>query len=533
MKAIKAILCILAGILLGLLLARPRQPAQAALWWFHGVRDRDVSVCFAGNAVTTRAARVREIIGHLQHFEWAANVRFFTVDGTRAVDAAAPGGDVGKLACPAPTFADGKSYYEGDVRVALWSTDVPVDPPGMVPGVGCTQALVGSSWSNPPDELDLKRPCQYNLKLGDDDLDMSTGLHTGVPWLNHTLHEFGHALGLSHEHARADENAGCVPSTIDEYHVASSGYMTPYDKNSVMHYRFWPNEVPSCDQSGSNYSNDGLTAYDRLALHILYPEDNRVAEFIGRTVIRAGETLNLGSAWQARGANLSFVASNFDWKLDGVTRSTTPQLSIELRTPGSHTLQFSYSDFLGRNYSYTGPVRVLDPDDYDAQIVGASAAQLPLLYPNATVPTAGAQLSLDSNVSLAFGTGVFSETVAIDYVPQTSLEGGGLGAVGPFFALDAAYLATGQPAQLQPGQAYSMVVAYDPAALPSGIDEDELALFAWDAEPGAPLPSQPAWVREPTSAVNAAENTITATPDHFSLWAILAPAKIYLPVLLR
>ena len=122
----------------------------------------------------------------------------------------------------------------------------------------------------PPDELALKRACQYNLKLGDDDLDLATGTHTGTPWLNHTLHEFGHALGLSHEHARADENANCMPAAHGEYHILSSGYMTPYDKNSVMHYKFTPAEVPGCQQTGSNYSNDGLTGYDRLALHILY-----------------------------------------------------------------------------------------------------------------------------------------------------------------------------------------------------------------------------------------------------------------------
>jgi hypothetical protein len=532
MKVIRAIACLILGLCLGILLAPPNAPVEAALWWYHGVRGKQISVCFAGNAVSERPDRVREIVGHIEHFEQVANIQFLTTDGTRARDEIEADGNINRLACPDPTWVDGKHYYDGDIRVALWSTDVPVDPPGMVPGVGCTQAKKGSSWSNPPDELALKRSCQYNLKLGDDDLDMKTGQHTGTPWLNHTLHEFGHALGLSHEHARADENAGCVPSTHDEYHAVSDGYMTPYDKDSVMHYIFAPAETPSCVQSGSNYSNEGFTAYDRLALHILYPEDTRVAEFVGATVIRTGDSLSLQSAWKARGANMNFVAKNLDWKLDGVTRSTAPDLAITLDRPGVYTLEFSYTDFLDRDYHYSGPVRVLDPADYDAQIAAPAAAQLPLLYPNFFVPITGASLNPSPDVVLAFGSGTFSETVVLDYASQPAYDTGGLSAAGSFFELQAAYLSSGQPAQLQPGKEYSMTVRYVPESLPSGVDEADLNLYFQELGLNVTLQRGPSWVREP-STVNVAANTVSATPDHFSIWALLGPAKAYLPFVLR
>ncbi|HBY95322.1 MAG TPA: hypothetical protein DEP84_15445 [Chloroflexi bacterium] len=356
-------------------------PVQAALYWFHGVRSKEITVCFAGNAVDARPDRVREIVGHLQQFEFVANIRFLTLDGVRIKDAAAAGGDIHKLACPAPTWVNGKHSYNGDIRVALLNTDVPVDPPGMVPGVGCTQARVGSSWSNPPDELDLKRPCQYNLKLGDDDLDMTVdppGTHTGTPWLNHTLHEFGHALGLSHEHARVDENASCVYTLHDEYHTANTGYITPYDKNSVMHYRFWPNETPQCVQTGSNYSNAGFTAYDGLALHLMYPEDVRVAEFIGKTVVRVGEPVALQSTLTQRGAT-SFAVNNFQWRVDGVLKSTSDSLNLTFAAPGDHTLQLSYNDFLDRNYSYSGTIHVLEAATFDAQMAAVQQAQLSMV----------------------------------------------------------------------------------------------------------------------------------------------------------
>lgn len=525
MKVPRYLSAILVGVLLGALLFVPSdRPVEAALWWFHGVRSAEISLCFAGNAVTQRPNRVREIVTHLQEFEYAANIRFVTTAGTRARDEIQPGGDINKLACPAPTTVDGKSYYDGDIRVALWSTDVPVDPPGKVPGVGCTQDKVGSSWSNPPDELEAKRPCQYNLKLGDDDLDMQTNTHTGTPWLNHTLHEFGHALGLAHEHARKDENAGCVPSSHDEYRATSAGYLTPYDKNSIMHYRFWPSEVPSCVQSGSNYSNDGLTAYDRLALHILYPQENRVAEFVGTTVIPARSTLSLQAAWKAQGANMSVVASNFVWRLGGAILSNTPDLNVTLSTPGTHTLEFSYTDFLGRSYSYSGPVRVLSEEDYRRQIVAPIAASLPLLYPNHYISTAGISLNLGQHVALSFGSNTFTDTVVLDYADQLTGDGGGLVEVGPFFELGATYLSSGQPAQAQPGKTYSMAVTYQESSLPPWVDEDELALYAWNGS---------RWIKEETSQVDVSANVVMAMPNHFSSWAVLAKPHVYLPAVLR
>lgn len=339
-------------------------------YWFHGVRSRDIIVCFAGNAASARPARVQEIVGHLAQYKYAANIRFLAPSGA-LLDAAA----TSALACPAATQQpNGDDYYAGDIRVALWGTNVSTNPPGKVPGKGCTQDKVASSWSNPPDELALHRSCQYNLVLGDD------ADATGTPYLNHTLHEFGHALGLVHEHARADENAQCVPSDIDEYHVLNGGFISPYDKNSVMHY-WWPaSRVPNCQQTGSNYSQAGLTAYDKLAAHIMYPEDVQTVEFYGDTTIRAGETLQLVSAWQARGANMSFVAANWSWRVDGIQRSSSPSLSLAGLAVGEHSLVISHDDFLGRHYTYGGAVHVLTDEAY-RQLAAVGAATQAALAP--------------------------------------------------------------------------------------------------------------------------------------------------------
>ena len=58
-----------------------------------------------------------------------------------------------------------------------------------------------------------------------------------------------------------------------------------------MHYQFTVAQTPTCVQTGSNYSDAGLTDCDKLTLHILYPEDSLTAEYVGTTVVRAGRTL--------------------------------------------------------------------------------------------------------------------------------------------------------------------------------------------------------------------------------------------------
>jgi hypothetical protein len=110
----------------------------------------------------------------------------------------------------------------------------------------------------------------------------------------------------------------------------------------------------------------------------MYPEDGRTVEFYGNTVVRTDETLQLISAWQIRGANMSFVASNWQWWVDGVLRSTTPSLSLGGLSAGMHTLSVSHDDFLGRHYTFNGKVRVLSPAAYSQLAAATNAAQLVL-----------------------------------------------------------------------------------------------------------------------------------------------------------
>lgn len=482
-------------------------PADAALYWFHGVRSNPISVCFVGDAVTSRPDRVQQILTYIKEFEYAANVQF-DYWGT----------------CPAPTTQPGgDDYHDGDIRVVISS--ISVSGTGPVPGNGCpmfNQQGPGGyngdndgwgSWSNAPDDLATNRPCLYNLKLGDDPWN-------DTPYLNHTLHEFGHALGLSHEHQRLD--SPCYDPNNDT-RVAGSGYMTPYDYDSVMNYKFSTSAGHTCDING-NYDNTGLSTWDKLGLHILYPEENLVAEFVGTTVIRTGDTLSLQSAWKARGANMDFVASNFAWKLNGETYSTTPDLVTTLSTAGDYALELTHDDFLGRSYSYTGVVRVLESEAFDEQIAGPVAASLPLLYPNYFILTFGGTVEPALGTIITVISDTFTDTIVIDYSPQPASDTGGLSDVGLFYDLQATYLSSGQPAQLQPGQTYSISVTYQQEDVLPGVNEAHLALYSWDGGQ---------WVKEETSVVDTEANTVAATPGHFSLWVVLSEWYVYLPMVLK
>jgi hypothetical protein len=339
--------------------------ADGALYWFHGVRTSPITVCFVGDAVTSRPDRIQEVLDQLQEFELAANIEFDFLG-----------------ACPAATAqGNGDDFFDGDIRVVLSNvggttvaTWTGVDGTGPIPGDGCPMFLDGmgnyngdndgwGSWSNAPDDLAANRSCLYNLKLGDDPWN-------DTPYLNHTLHEFGHALGLRHEHERNDVDTS-ICSEAGFGGGASNGFMTPYDRFSVMHYQFTP-----CGIEG-NYSYAGLSRWDRLALHIMYPQDPPVVEVIGRRVVRTTEPLTVGSAWQAQGANMSFVNQSFLWVAGGAPPSTATSISVFLPA-GQHTLQAVQTDFLNQSYAVQLPVRVLPPADFAAKIAAPAAARAAL-----------------------------------------------------------------------------------------------------------------------------------------------------------
>lgn len=323
---------------------------DASLYWNAGVRSSTVTVCFVGDALTARPQRVQQVLTYIKEFSYAANITF-NVLGT----------------CPASQpQPSGNDWFDGDIRIVIPNTSVSGE--GKVPGQGCYLTddeyqpgdnMGWGSWSHSPQDLGPRRGCLYNLKLGDDGWN-------SVPYLNHTLHEVGHALGLAHEHQRNDVDR-TICSANGFGGGVGGGFLTVYDRFSVMHYMF-----ATCGING-NYDNTGLSPLDQLGVHMLYPENNPVAEFSGTTVLRTTDRLALKSAWALRGGVLSFVGKDYQWRVNGTVVGNQPDLTMAL-PEGEHTLEYMHADFLGRNYHYHGKVRVVSPDRFTRSVAGPLSA---------------------------------------------------------------------------------------------------------------------------------------------------------------
>jgi hypothetical protein len=145
---------------------------------------------------------------------------------------------------------------------------------------------------------------------------------------------------------------------------------------------------------------------------------------------------------------------------------------------------------------------------------------------SASILTSGGSLTSSfDQTSYTFAAGTFTDAVTITHTPRYPGHGpstGSLTGIGHFFEVSAVHSNSRQPAQ--PTQPYTVTVGYTDAEKGVAI-ESTLALYYWD---------ETQWVREPTSTVDTVNHTVAATPDHFSLWAVLGDTRrIFLPTILR
>lgn len=317
-----------------------------------GLQPREVTVCFVAPALSERPDRAKEILTILKQFENVTAVTFRYLGE-----------------CPASvTKANGDDSYSGRLRIMLSGTAAlnKLWNATPVPGKGCTKKNPASSWSAFPVEADAMESCLYNLKLGDDG-------DVNGPYLNHPLHEFGHFLGLAHEHDRAD-----VPKNdCDIGGALKQGYLTSYDPRSVMHYQFL-----RCGVDG-NYGRSGFSPKDVLGLRILYPTFNggmaMPAEVVGTTVLAPVRTLNLSSGWREAGVNMEGFTKNHVWTFNGVEFSRAPWVEVRRSLQGTFEVSYSYSDRFDRKYFSKFRVRYLSAEEFETNIVGPVPASLPLM----------------------------------------------------------------------------------------------------------------------------------------------------------
>lgn len=145
-----------------------------------------------------------------------------------------------------------------------------------------------------------------------------------------------------------------------------------------------------------------------------------------------------------------------------------------------------------------------------------------------SIPTSGGSFASEADhTTYTFPAGTFTDTVIITHTARFIGEVPSLGnmvGISHFFESSAVYSSTGQPAQPASGQTYTITVRYTDAER-GPVIENTLALYWWDG-------SQ--WVKEPSSEVDTVANTVTAAPNHLSLWAVLGETRrVYLPLVMK
>jgi hypothetical protein len=150
-------------------------------------------------------------------------------------------------------------------------------------------------------------------------------------------------------------------------------------------------------------------------------------------------------------------------------------------------------------------------------------------YPTETrIPISGGVLSSAiDNTSYIFPGNAFTDTTTITHTakfPGSVHPTGNLVNVNHVFETTAIYSSTGEIASLVPGRTYTLSVRYTDTEKGPAL-ENTLRFCYWD---GAQ------WVKDPTSVVDVATNTITATPNRLALWAILGETRrLFLPHCLK
>jgi phosphate transport system substrate-binding protein len=141
------------------------------------------------------------------------------------------------------------------------------------------------------------------------------------------------------------------------------------------------------------------------------------------------------------------------------------------------------------------------------------------------IPTGGGSLSSpNGDTTVEFPGGAFTATVVFTYSYQIDHNRGARLGIDHTFELTGVYSDTGQAAQIAPGQTFSITVHYTDTEV-GLVSERSLALYSWG--------DGNEWIEEPSSALNVGDNTVTARPNHFSLWSVLGYGKVFLPLVQR
>jgi hypothetical protein len=166
------------------------------------------------------------------------------------------------------------------------------------------------------------------------------------------------------------------------------------------------------------------------------------------------------------------------------------------------------------NWLYTGTFRA-------GQTVFHDQAELPVLTVAEVSPAGGVLRLEEIGATFGFPSGTFSDTVRVVKYSPEPMELPPTGEkilVGPAFRIFAEHEDSHEI--VQPLLPYQVSIQY--SAPPEGSSANiKVGLYYWDGYD---------WLLEPSSTAGRGESIVSAEPDHFSLWAVLAENNsLYLP----
>jgi len=140
-----------------------------------------------------------------------------------------------------------------------------------------------------------------------------------------------------------------------------------------------------------------------------------------------------------------------------------------------------------------------------------------------TPENGGVLTSADGSTVVAFPAGAVTQDTIVTLTPMPSQPSGGLVGIGHFFDLSATPAGIAAPA-MDFQKPYTITVEYGDDELGPAI-EGTLGLYRWNGVD---------WLLEPTSSVAVAQNRVSATLDHMTLFAVLGETnRLYLPLIMR
>jgi hypothetical protein len=205
----------------------------------------------------------------------------------------------------------------------------------------------------------------------------------------------------------------------------------------------------------------------------------------------------------------------------GMSWSSPSLVSVDL--PGyDHTPSLAVDGWDGRHVAWdSGPESSPPEGDGRGEIWYSGIEGLPAVTAIIT-PGGGTLSSASGNVNLDFPAGSVTTDTLVTHTPAPSSPSGGLVGVS-FFQLTAERCSDGVPmTSFDPP--YTLSAGYTDAQKGPAI-ESTLGLYWWDGGQ---------WQLEPTSSVHEAQNRVTASVNHMTLFSVLGETnRVYLPLVLR